>query len=282
MKKIFTILGISATMLMSAQTVLTQWNFDASSLTPSTGSGTFSMIGGVVENTQQACSCGFVGGNPSTGKSYTTKTYPDQGTNSGTAGVQFSASTASASTVSISVDVYGSGTASKYFQAQYTVDGSTWTNVTSAPSSLTATNTWATVSATLPSNAAGQANFAFRVVTVFDPANGTSYTSNAPAGNTYAPGGALRFDNVTIYNGLLAVSDVNSTKINLVKSTNVNNTILFGAKANVQIVNANGQVVKSAAVSENTTLDVSSLTKGIYIVTGDVNGQKVSQKIIKN
>lgn len=80
----------------------------------------------------------------------------------------------------------------------------------------------------------------------------------------------------------LAVSDVNGSKINLVKNTNINNTIVFGAKANVQIVSANGQVVKTASVSENTTLDVSSLAKGMYIVTADVNGQKVSQKIIKN
>ena len=73
-----------------------------------------------------------------------------------------------------------------------------------------------------------------------------------------------------------------SNKINLVKNTNVNNTMVFGTKANVQIVNANGQVVKTAAVSENTSLDVSSLAKGMYIVTAEVNGQKVSQKIIKN
>lgn len=80
----------------------------------------------------------------------------------------------------------------------------------------------------------------------------------------------------------LAVSDVSGIKINLVKNTNVKNTIVFGAKANVQIISANGQVVKTAAVNENTTLDVSSLAKGMYIITADVNGQKVSQKVIKN
>lgn len=80
----------------------------------------------------------------------------------------------------------------------------------------------------------------------------------------------------------LAVSDVSGIKINLVKNTNVNNTIVFGAKANVQIISANGQVVKTAAVNENTNLDVSSLPKGMYIISADVNGQKVSQKVIKN
>ena len=81
---------------------------------------------------------------------------------------------------------------------------------------------------------------------------------------------------------MLAVSDVNGVKINLVKNSNVKNTIVFGAKANVQIISANGQVVKTASVSENTNLDVSSLPKGLYIISADVNGQKVSQKIIKN
>lgn len=80
----------------------------------------------------------------------------------------------------------------------------------------------------------------------------------------------------------LAVSDVNGAKINLVKNTNVNNTIVFGTKANVQIISANGQVVKTASVSENSNLDVSSLPKGLYIISADVNGQKVSQKVIKN
>jgi len=61
----------------------------------------------------------------------------------------------------------------------------------------------------------------------------------------------------------------------------VANNIIFNAKADVQIVNMNGQVVKSASVSENTSLDVSSLPKGTYVVTGVVNGKSSSQKIIK-
>ncbi|SFI07220.1 T9SS type A sorting domain-containing protein [Halpernia frigidisoli] len=80
----------------------------------------------------------------------------------------------------------------------------------------------------------------------------------------------------------LAVSDVNKSKSALVKNTNVSNTISFAAKTDVQILNMTGQVVKSASVTESTPLNVSSLSKGIYIVTGVVDGQKVSQKIIKN
>lgn len=80
----------------------------------------------------------------------------------------------------------------------------------------------------------------------------------------------------------LAVVDVNGVKMSLVKNSIVNEAIIFSTKANVQIISANGQVVKSASVSESTNLDVSSLPKGVYIISADVNGQKVTQKIIKN
>ena len=80
----------------------------------------------------------------------------------------------------------------------------------------------------------------------------------------------------------LAVSDVSGVKINLVKNSNFTNTLVFGAKANVQIISANGQVVKSASVTDNARLDVSSLPKGMYIISAEVNGQKVSQKVMKN
>ena len=57
--------------------------------------------------------------------------------------------------------------------------------------------------------------------------------------------------------------------------------LTFGAKANVIIINLNGQVVKSVSVENGTTLDVSSLAKGVYLIKGDVNGETVVQKIIK-
>lgn len=79
----------------------------------------------------------------------------------------------------------------------------------------------------------------------------------------------------------LAVGDVTKSKINLVKSTVVKDVLTFGAKANVKVVNINGQVLKSVSVENGTTLDVSSLAKGVYLIKGDVNGETVVQKIIK-
>ena len=130
------------------------------------------------------------------------------------------------------------------------------------------------------------------VTTAYDPADATAtylISPSTPASTVVIKNGQtgtsaqIRILSVEVtYTDALAVSDLNGAKINLVKNTNVNNTLVFSAKANVQIISANGQVVKTASVSENTNLDVSSLPKGLYIISADLNGQKVSQKIIKN
>ena len=102
--------------------------------------------------------------------------------------------------------------------------------------------------------------------------NATSGTGNVSVGNlvvlTYAP-------------ETLAVADATKGKANLVKNTIVANELIFGTAGKVSVVNMNGQVVKTAEVAENFRLDVSNLVKGTYVVTGVVNGQAVSQKIIK-
>lgn len=115
-------------------------------------------------------------------------------------------------------------------------------------------------------------------------------TSSAPAtvsgvalrqgGNT----GNVLVDNVIVTTyaaAVLGVSDVTSVKSNFVRNTMVNNEINFGTKADVKVYNMNGQVVRSASVSENNNLEVSDLAPGMYIVTGTVNGEAVSQKILK-
>lgn len=80
---------------------------------------------------------------------------------------------------------------------------------------------------------------------------------------------------------MLGVSDSNASKVKFIKNTLVTNTIEFSAKANVKIYSVNGHVVKTAAVNDGTSLDISALAKGVYVVAGDVDGHSVSQKIIK-
>ncbi|ROI00717.1 T9SS type A sorting domain-containing protein [Chryseobacterium daecheongense] len=278
MKKFY---SLFATVIISvaafAQTTITQWNFDASSISATTGTGTLAYIGGVTENT----STPYPQGNPTSGKSHSTINYPAQGTASGTAGVRFSVSTVGYSNISISLDLYGSNTASKYAQVQYTTDGSTWVNATASPSTIA--GSWSTVTATMPAAANNNANFAVRVVSVFDPANGVTY-SPIGTSSSYAIGGALRFDNVTVSsNSSLAVSDIKNVKGNFIKNTFVqDDEIVFGSQVkDVKIYNMFGQVVKTSA-KDSTILNVAELTKGNYIVTGTVNNQPVSQKILKD
>ena len=88
-------------------------------------------------------------------------------------------------------------------------------------------------------------------------------------------------DDVSWTEPVLAVSDVDLKKINLVNNTVIGNEIKFGQRANIKILNMNGQVVKTASVEKNSSLDVSALEKGAYIVAGEVNGEMVTQKVIK-
>ncbi|WP_291888140.1 T9SS type A sorting domain-containing protein [Chryseobacterium sp.] len=82
----------------------------------------------------------------------------------------------------------------------------------------------------------------------------------------------------------LAVADFGKEKSLFVKNTFVkNNEIIFGADAkDVKVYNMFGQVVKTASVKADGTLNVTDLAKGNYIVTGTVNNQAISQKILKD
>lgn len=82
----------------------------------------------------------------------------------------------------------------------------------------------------------------------------------------------------------LGVDDVLKSKNIALKNTIVDNTMSFQTKGNafVKVYNANGQLVKSATISATDyNLDVASLPKGNYVVTAELNGETVSQKIIK-
>ncbi len=84
--------------------------------------------------------------------------------------------------------------------------------------------------------------------------------------------------------GTLAVTDLSKAKGSFIKNTLVkNNEITFGAPVkDVKVYSMTGQIVKTAAVKENESLNVAELQKGNYIITGTVNNQPVSEKILKD
>ena len=107
------------------------------------------------------------------------------------------------------------------------------------------------------------------------------------AGSAIAGTGNVSIDNlvVTTYpSSVLATTDVIKSKNIFLKNTMVDNTLSFQTKGNasVKVYNANGQLVKSATISaQNANVNVANLPKGNYVVTAELNGETVSQKILK-
>ena len=130
--------------------------------------------------------------------------------------------------------------------------------------------------------------------------NGTPITSTSAIAPTVLKSVAIRQDggatagtgNVSIDNlvvttypsSVLATTDVIKSKNIFLKNTMVDNTLSFQTKGNatVRVYNTNGQLVKSATISaQNANVNVANLPKGNYVVTAELNGETVSQKILK-
>ena len=228
-------------------TPITQWNFnsitnDANSATgtttPSIGAGTLSNIGGTTSTFAAGSPGDPVGTTPAADNSgYNVTAFPAQGTNSGTAGVQFNVSTAGfPSAIQISLDFRQSGSASRYFQLQLSSNGTTFTNATGGVGSFGTTNATNTLTSfdnnglytnnsgggtqnfvqaityTLPAGSvyADDPTFAFRWVSVFDQsgvAPGNYIASNAGTAAGYGTTGTARFDEVTISQGMTPVPE---------------------------------------------------------------------------
>lgn len=92
----------------------------------------------------------------------------------------------------------------------------------------------------------------------------------------------IDLDDFKLVSATLGTIDLELTNsASFIKNTIVKEELNFAAKSDVQVFDMNGKVVKSAFVSENKSLNLNDLPKGMYIVTGLVNGKKVSEKIIK-
>ncbi|KFC20333.1 lamin tail domain-containing protein [Chryseobacterium sp. FH1] len=82
---------------------------------------------------------------------------------------------------------------------------------------------------------------------------------------------------------ILAVDDSNSNKSVFIKNTLVkNNEIIFGSDVqDLKLFNMSGQLVKTVSLKGSSKLNISDLPKGHYIVTGNVNNKKVTERILK-
>ena len=200
--------------LASAQ-VIVAWDFDDDTLNPTTGSGTAANVGGT--------SSTFASGNGG-GRGWNTSAYQLQEEGSGTAGVSFFTSTVGFTDIVLSFDHRSSGTASRWAQIDYTLDGgSSWTTgFWNNGGGLSPHDNFYsfTVDFSAVAGANDNADFGVRIVSIFSPiafnqnatlsydANTAYMRANAQAlyqedgpgtGNgNYGAGGTWRFDNVTV------------------------------------------------------------------------------------
>ncbi len=193
--------------------VLTQWNFNGDSATtvpggttsptPSVGSGTAALRGGTTATFASGVANGgstdpVTTAPPNYGWNLTT--FAAQGAENGLRGAQFNVSTVGVlgGTLVVSWDHRHSNTSSRFVQFQYSTDGSSFTDF-GTPFEGTAGDTWfnnRSVDLTGLSGVYNNANFAFRIVAVFDP-QGSGYVASNSTG-TYAGSGTWRLDMVTI------------------------------------------------------------------------------------
>jgi hypothetical protein len=138
-----------------------------------------------------------------------TTDYPAQGQDSGLAGIVVSVPTTGYQNIVVKFDVRWSNTASKFLAVEYTTDGGvTWTRAQVLQARRG--DRWhgdtnanggygALVELDLSADSAvnNNAQFAFRVVTIFDPNTGTQYTA-AQSGSNYTTRGTLRYDLIEI------------------------------------------------------------------------------------
>ncbi|MHC1777843.1 MAG: T9SS type A sorting domain-containing protein [Lentimicrobium sp.] len=204
--------GVAFTAIQAgAQVTIAQWTFTGDVTTPSTGSGTASLIGG----TSATFATGFAG---SPDRAWNSSGYPMQGEGSGTAGVEFIVSTSGYSNIAVSWDGRHSNTSSNRVRLQYTLNGNDWINfVADAGNAINSSagadkgfdngryiadagDTWYQRSASFSSIAGASDNAAFAVRMVSEFFDGSGYAA-ATTTSTYSENGTLRYDNVTFQGG---------------------------------------------------------------------------------
>ena len=195
----------------NSQTVITEWNFNSTVpdaltttgvTTPSTGSGTASLIGGT--------SSSFATGNPADTSStdnsrWSITGFPASGNGSKTAGVQFDVSTLGFTDISFAYQIRHSNTSANTHALLYTLDrlatAPVWTEAalfTFTPAATGTGDTWYSRSVNLTSVTGlnENANAAFRIVSAFDPTANNYLASRSTS--TYGTTGTMGFDLVQV------------------------------------------------------------------------------------
>lgn len=223
MKAIGLIAAFAVIGAANANIIITQWDFNGPSTgevpggpnspTPTIGSGTASLLG-----VNGSFVSGIVDGGSSDpvitsppNYAWNTSGYAPQGTENGERGIQFAVDTTGFSEIIVKYDNRNSNTGTRWTRFDYTADGTNWILGSAASNTVfenSAGNTWFNVRTIDLSSVAAvdnNANFAFRMVSIFGPQTGPfddneTYTQYwaANSGSNYGTAGTVRFDMVTI------------------------------------------------------------------------------------
>lgn len=199
MKKSMLVTAIAVVAATSHAATVALWDFNDSNTVPEIGTGSIALLGGV---TNPGYNSGVGSSDPAASGNlgFQTTTYAAQGTESGLRGVQFNASTVGFTNIRFQFDIRKSNTSSRFVEVFYTLDGTNFTTLGTLDQNQGDTwfnNNFFDVSGVAGS--ANNANFGFKVVTVFDPNIVTAgqYSASNPA-STFAATGTLRYDMVTV------------------------------------------------------------------------------------
>ncbi len=273
---LFLILLLLMALRLDAQVTITQWTFEGNTITPSTGTGTAAVIGGVTS----AYSTSGVGGTIG----WQTTNYPAQGTGSGIGGTQFDVSTAGFQNIILTWDQRHSNSAANRIRLKYSLDGTTWVdfqatsaNATNAKSAIDvgfdngryladAGDTWYVRSANFSSitGANNNSKFAVRIVSEF--ADGASYLASTST-SAYASTGTLRFDNVTFSGTAIANTPPQITNVVHTPTTNINSSTMVFVSAD--ITDVDGTVVEAKIKVGTSPGTYNSFTFNLMNLTGN-------------
>lgn len=190
--------------------IIAQWNFnstpaDGSTTTGTTnasiGSGTAALVGGTT-GTYATGDTSLDPAGSTDNTAWNTTTYPAQGAGNKSRGIQFNVSTSVRQNISVTWSLRASSTASKYSRLQYTTNGTDFIDFPT-PASLSADSVFERKTNNLSSlpGVNDNPNFALRFVSEFEGTALNNGNANfvTPATGTYAAGGTMRYDMVTIY-----------------------------------------------------------------------------------
>lgn len=211
---------------------LTRWDFNGptattvpggtSSPTPSVGSGSARVVGGVTAPSFNSASADGGSSDPATAPNdfgWQTSSYPAASAADESAGVEFSVSTVGWEDIVISYDVRHSNTSSRYESVQYSIDGVTFTTYQYFTGA--AGDTWFNHREVDLSGIAGvenNPNFKFRIVAAFEAtAQGSGAPNYVASATSYATTGTWRFDYVNV--AATAVPETSSALLALLGST---------------------------------------------------------------